>query len=994
MKSRLFFLILLPILLLPLLLFTSSCQTAAGAGQTSRSRPSTGVGGPEGHNARFKLKSLTDETKRLRDQARFQEALLKAREALALAEKIFGPDDEKIIGFLSLVSSIQLVVGDFASAEALLFRAMAIAEKSGGSNNFRVGDVHNNLAKLYRTKGDFPKAETHYRTALAIYEKTLGPGDGRTGGALHNLAHLKLILGDFGPAVELAEKARKIHDQADGEKSKAVAEDLNLLGKIYSALGDYEKAERLFKQALAIREDTWGPDHPKTADDLNQLGRLYLTAGRYDEAVASLEKALAIYRKSFGNRHPAVAEALKNLAWAYRAQGKYDRVMPLLLEALSINEEMLGPEHAKVAQDLNRLGKLARSMGRYDEAEKYFERALAIRKKSLGEDNPKTGSIYTELALLSAARGDYRKALDYTLKAEEIQGRFIDQVLGFTSEDEMVMFLATKRDELHMFLSLVSGHLSSDSRAVQEALNAWLRRKGLVFEAQRRMQEALVYSGDREGVKVFEELSRTRNRLAQLTFRTAAEEDEGTDRATAKKIAELEGKIDELESRLSKLSQAYAKNRKVGLADADQVAAKLPSGTALIEFARIRDFNFQAQPREKRWRNSRYLAFILPAGAPGRIRLVDLGEAKTIDLALAKFKRAVTNPNDPQGTGADEASRRLYDLIFAPLEKNLGSVRNIYLSPDGNLNLIPFEVLKRPDGKYLIDDYTFTYLSAGRDVLGFGQMAARSGKGLVIGDPVFDLSGRDKKAALSRLGLTRSSESTRSADLGGLMFSPLPGTREEAEAVVQVLGPDRVDLYTGREALEEVVKAAKDPGVLHLATHGFFLRDLEIASPDEETLDLRSDDGRTKNTAAKKFNPLLRSGLALAGANQAGSGAGSDGIFTAEEVLSLKLWGTELVVLSACETGLGEVKAGEGVYGLRRAFAQAGAKSLVMSMWSVPDRETMELMTGFYKYAVSGRMTRDQALRRAALDQKQEIQKRYGHTNPFYWGAFVFMGEP
>ena len=240
----------------------------------------------------------------------------------------------------------------------------------------------------------------------------------------------------------------------------------------------------------------------------------------------------------------------------------------------------------------------------------------------------------------------------------------------------------------------------------------------------------------------------------------------------------------------------------------------------------------------------------------------------------------------------------------------------------------------------------------------------------------------------------------RSSDIRGLRFSRLPGSSEEVKAIREILGTE-TQIFTGPEALEEVLAAQQSsPRILHLATHGFFLSDQNLRALDDG-----SSFGRGIAVTAKsqpsgppiKFdNPLLRSGLALAGANQGLTSDNlqeSDGLFTAEEVLGLRLHGTELVVLSACNTGVGEVKTGEGVYGLRRAFIQAGTKGLVMSMWPVPDRETKELMVRFYENLQTG-MSRGQALRQAALTQKEITKKRYGSDNPLYWGAFVYLGEP
>ena len=358
------------------------------------------------------------------------------------------------------------------------------------------------------------------------------------------------------------------------------------------------------------------------------------------------------------------------------------------------------------------------------------------------------------------------------------------------------------------------------------------------------------------------------------------------------------------------------------------------------------------------------------------------------------FKKAVTNLDDLKGLESGKAATQLYDMAFAPIQKALGPTREIFISPDGNLNLIPFEVLKDGQGKYLIDDYTFYYLSAGRDILGFDQEPKSDGQTVLIGNPDFDMSGKARLESLKQMrlaGVGKSVFSSRSADAAGLHFSPLPGTLEEVKSIEQILGPDATQVYTGEKALEEVLLSLSNPRILHLATHGFFLDDVNVVGlADRSAL----SPVETKDQVRIE-NPLLRSGLAMAGANRmTDNRSGSDGLLTAEKVLSLDLNGTELVVLSACETGVGEVKQGEGVFGLRRAFTRAGARSMVMSMWSVPDLETKELMVTFYQELNQGKLNRGKALRRAALAQKAKAEQRYGNANPLFWGAFVFLGQP
>lgn len=274
-----------------------------------------------------------------------------------------------------------------------------------------------------------------------------------------------------------------------------------------------------------------------------------------------------------------------------------------------------------------------------------------------------------------------------------------------------------------------------------------------------------------------------------------------------------------------------------------------------------------------------------------------------------------------------------------------------------------------------------------------------------MGDPDFDLGHEEKRLILGKRALLDEGQeraTRRSADMGSFHFVRLRGAREEVKAIQKILGNSiKSEVYLGSEALEEVLKQKSAPKILHLATHGFFLSGQEFVNMPPDLREMRAFSMTTpvmhKARRVRIENPMLRSGFALAGANRslkAPDEQMDDGVVTAEEILGLRLWGTDMVVLSACDTGLGEVKTGEGVFGLRRAFSQAGAKSLIMSLWAVPDKETRELMVEFYKNVISGKMNRSQALRQAALKEIKIIKKRYGHAYPLFWGGFVFVGDP
>ena len=921
-------------------------------------------------------------------------------QALAIKKKVLEPNHPELAGGLNDLALLYDNLGEYKKAEPLYLQALAIKEKAYGPDHPEVAVTLNNLAEFYANLGDASQAEPLYRRALAIREKALGGDSDQTAQSLNNLANFLVAKGEFDQAEPLFQKAVSVWEKVYGPDHPEVARGLNNLAGFYDSLGDCERAGALLKQALAIREKTQGPDHPDVALGLNNLAGFYADQGDYSQAEPLYERALRIFEKKLGPSHPNTATACDNLGRTLSAQGRLDEAVPYYKRALAIRQNVFGPDHPDVAVSLNNLAGIDYQRENYEAGAASYRRSLEIINKTKGPGHPDAARVLNNLAVTAAAARDYGQARDYLEKALAIDADLIDQVMGFTSEDRKMRFLSLKKVGLNAYLSLIAQYSPDDASARRKAFDVWIRRKGVILEAQSRFQEALVYADDPDSMAVFHELARVRARLSRLAFSGPA--GESLDEYT-KKMEDLQRERERLGADLSRLSMKFARQQKMIRASSASLAGALPENAVLLDFARIDFFNFKDNVKGSRWLPSHYLAFVLPAGREDRVGLIDLGPAEIIEEAVREFKTRIIDLKDLKGLKTAESCQKLYDLVFAPLRERIGTARNIYISPDGWLNLLPFEVFQGPDGRFLIEDFTFNYLSAARELLGFGPGEVELGKSLLMGAPEYDLSTEEKQGVTRRLGLTSASgpnHPRRSLEMRGLYFSPLPESLAEIEAIQKILGPEKAEVYTGPEALEEVLWRKKSPRILHLATHGFFLSDMQIESLNSAGLLGISPAPLSRCRRARIITsdrPLLRSGLALAGANFALASADaqqSDGLLTAEKVLGLKLTGVELVVLSACESGLGQVESGEGVYGLRRAFNQAGARGMVMSMWPVPDLETRELMIEFYTNLQSKGLNKALALKQAALKIKDIAQKRYGGTNPLFWGAFIFLGQP
>lgn len=909
----------------------------------------------------------------------------KARQALEKSLGIFlrkeGETGRNVLYVRYMLAELPFHQGDFAKAESLFQQLIPQAEKIEGPEGATVGKCLANLATIHNEQGRYAQARPEAERSLAILLKREGPDSELAAAARTTIALVCLASEDLACAREHLELARASREKRWGAQNLNTGISYANLAVLYARLKDYPRSEEYSLKALDVFDRNLPPDHPNTASVRNNLSFVYQNTGRKAEALQLSTQAMESTRKTQGAEHPDMALRLNNAAVDHFVNGDAAKAMELMAQAVAVMERTLGPEHPTLAQLLNNQAGLLYMAGRAPEGLKLLDRAQAISLASLG----KTSEGYSETCalrgLMEADRKAYRAALDAMRQGQEADDVLIDRVMGFASDQNKLTYLKGNRYRVDALLALVLGHLRQDADARTTAMNLWLRRKGAVLEAQKQFQEALVVDAAPEVRKQFEELSALRSRLSALSMAA------GAGPGSAKEIAALEARKAALEAGLAAQSQAFARRKREAMVTAATLSAALPKGAALVEFCRATGYDFARRANGE----DGYLAFVLTAGGAAPA-LVDLGPAKAIDEAAAGFagsmRAAASGKPDDRQTA--QWAARLHDLAFKPLRGALGQSRQVFLSPDGALNLFPFEVLAPAGGRPLLEEFDFSYLSAGRDMLGFDAQgyataAAGTGRAALFGDPDFNLGLKELAAQAKSMGY----EPTRGGDVSGALrgqtFRRLPGTAVEVRSIRGELADAQV--FLGASALEEALLGLKRPRVLHLATHGFFLEGQAEEGRRSGILPLNPAGGQGEN-------PLLRSGVLLAGANSALRQGGGQGVVTAEKLLRLNLRGTELVVLSACETGLGDVQAGEGVFGLRRALLQAGAQGIVMSLWSVPDRETGELMAAFYKHLAAGKSTRPQALRQAMREQRALSRERHATDNPYYWGAFVYLGEP
>jgi CHAT domain-containing protein len=924
---------------------------------------------------------------------------------------------------LSTESSILFRAGKYDEAVSVGARALDAAEKVLGTDHVYVAYLLSALGNKQRTKGDYTKAEASLQRALAINEKALGLEHPQTLESLGALGVVYVAKNDYGKAGRMFQQALEVTERTLGTEHPKVADYLVSLGQVHLDLADLQQAERELQRALTIGEKTLEPDDRIIAQALTGLGVLYGIKKDYERSETFLQRALAIYEKSFGADHPYLASPLLNLGRLAREKKDYTRALEMYRRGLAIAEKTLGPEHIDVGVLLNNIANIYKVKGDYAKALELHQRVLKIAEKSGGPYQGLTILSLGNIANLYAALGDTVNAITFQTRVDERLETALALNLAIGSERQKLAYFDSLAERTDRTVSLHVNLAPDDRTAGALAALVLLQRKGRILDAMSDSTTALRQRFNAEDQKLLDELNATTAQLAKLALNgpQKMETDE-----YQKQLRNLVDRKENLETEISQRSAEFrAQSQPVTLS---AVQAAIPRNAALIEFASYRPYNPRAENNNEAYGKSRYVVYVVRE--QGDVQWKELGEAQAIDASVDQLRQAL---RDPQRSDVQRLARDLDEKVMQPVRALTGDATQLLISPDGELNLIPFAVLVDEQGRYLIQRYSFTYLTSGRDLLRMQVARASKSRPLVVANPSFGEPATELLASTTKptAPTSRRRSITTGRDLSEVYFAPLGGTEQEARSI-QTLFPE-ANVLTAAQATETAVKQVNAPRVLHLATHGFFLSEpgavgspaqvaTTTSNPNAKSVPPAIADGSPANattqsatrgvntigsTASKAVstgspppvttrginanskiaNPLLRSGLALAGANLPDN-SNDDGILTALEASGLNLWGTKLVVLSACDTGVGEVRNGEGVYGLRRAFVLAGAETLVMSLWPASDYSTRTLMTHYYQNLKKG-LGRGEALRLVQL----EMLRRDPKLHPFYWANFIQSGE-
>ena len=840
-------------------------------------------------------------------------------------------------------------------------------EAASGSNNTNVANLLNDLAEQYHDLGDYAGAEPLYLRCLTIREQLLGSEAGAVGDVLNDLAYL------------------------------------------YKDMEDYDRALPLFERSLHITENALGAEHSDVAVTLNNLAELKCKQGAFIEALGLCNKALSIRTNVPSPNYPDVVDSLANLAEIYNGLGSFREALASCQRGLAIAEKTLPPADPLVANLLFVLGRTHANLGNYAESLSAYKRTLAIDEKISGPDHPDVIEVLSELAALFANRRDWEQSLSTSADLCNRQHRYlVGQTLALP--DAAALRSTERLFQSTEFINSICVEAATGESHAPWPIGARAVAMNKAFLEEVRAAQAALEVDPRTTTRALREQYRALQfQLDRLTNSEAEPAYRGANRG------DLQGELRRVEQQLSErvgaLEQAL-RDRSLALQD---IARNLTPTAALVDFVQYRRCDFTAKGTNQ-WKEQRYavyLTFPLSRDSTNLIvQRVDLGEASPIDETVGLICKRMS-AGQYEAKDLAPALQRLGELVYAPLARYLTNVSHLIVCPDGQLSRVPFEMLRVGD-RFLVEEKMISYVTSGREVARLAEnpkSEIRSPKSLVMGAPDFDLdlakagsSRREEalaqKAAThkpqSELGqslLKSAAKRTLSRDYRGIKFPPLPGAEAEARSVAALLGADCV-LRIGAEARESELKAVQSPRVVHLATHGFYLSDQQFRRTNSATIGLAGEwgqAGRLPYAKSEWENPLVRCGIALAGANHAGqitNALAEDGVLTGLEASLLNLQGTELVILSACDSGTGEVKIGEGVMSLRRAFRIAGAQSVLASHWKVSDKATSHLMTEFMRRWRAGE-PRAQAWREAQLSLLHSTE----FASPYFWAAFTLTGQ-
>ncbi len=890
-------------------------------------------------------------------------------EALAMYRRLYKTDNTDLAMSINNIAGFYQVTGDYQKAEPLFSEALAMYRRLYQTDHPDLAAIINNHATFFKSLGDYQKAEPLYSEALAMYRRLYQTDHPDLAAIINNVALLYRATGDYQKAEPLLLEALAMYRRIFKGDHPDLAMSLDNLAAFYNITGDYHNAEHLLIEALTMYRHIYKTDNPDLALCINNLANFYHFIHDYRQAELYLTEAMEMFRRIYKTGHPQLAMSISNLASFYVDINEYGKAEPLLVEALEMYRGLFEADHPELAGSIMNMACFYRNTGDYPKAEKLLSEALAMRRRVFKTPHPDLANNIGEMAAFLDASGNYRQAEPLYIESMKMYSKIVSNYFPTLSESEKENFWNIYKNNFERFNSHAIKGMAVNPAILCLMYDNQLATKALLYNSASKIRKRIMNSADSSLAADYNELMSIKERLVKFYSMTSSELEK-----RRINIDSVENTANKLSKKVSLKSEEYKQSYERKNVDWKTVQSVLKPDEAAVEIVRFRLYE------KGRWTDTiYYAALIVSDQTPDNPDIVLMENGNKIE---SQYYQAYRNSIKLKVNNKDNF-KNFWEKIYEKTKQ----YKKLYFSPDGVYNKLNVLTLEMPDGGYLLDKQEIQTLNSSKDLLfTFYSRQEESNvynSAVLVGNPNFGLS-EDKLIKESRRIRNENKPDKTAGPERGMYLASLPGTEKEIRIIEKYLKGRNwaVKSYLGNNAVVSSVKMVNNPRVLHIATHGMFLGDVQ------------NKGGNFLGIEEKRLveNPLLRSGLFFTGAenyfntDSNRTNSEENGLLTAYEAMNLELDRTELVVLSACETGLGEIKNGEGVFGLRRAFQQAGAKSVLMSLWKVDDNATQQLMTTFYSKWLSGK-TKREAFREAQL----EIKSRY--PQPYYWGAFVMVGE-
>jgi len=849
----------------------------------------------------------------------------------------------------------------------------------------------------------YTRAKRFAEQGLRMRQRVLRPDHPLIAASHNTLGILLERMGDYSNARKCVEQGLAIYQRSLGDEHPIVASSYAFQAYYFELLGDLAEASRLYRLALQIQTDSYGPDHRRTLRTKTLLANVLRDLGRFDEAETEYEGVISSAEQPTYQPKSDLCILYREYCDFLRATGRMNEAIEVISEAIEVARTNYGDGGLQTLITLQSKARLLCHQGNFAEAHQLLNRINELHEQAEDHDHLLMVESLNDLAVAQAALGDTGIALNTALRSEAASREHL-YLTSRTLEAELALsYAASGTTGLHLSTAIASRFASQRSPELERAFNAVIHWRALVLDELVARTRSARASMVPEMDSILLELRLAREQLSALTVMAPPR---SSDPRRAEALHDARERKATAERNLAEASAAFRQGREELKLTLSDIIGELPKNAALVSYFRFDDAIGTAPGMPP---VPSYLAFIITDQSDD-VRAVSLGSAAEVDGLIAQWRAALRGIMPVEVTGAPKATdhlesgRALREMIWDPVVDHLEGTEKLFIVPDAALHLVSFAGIPAEEGGYLIEKGpAIHYITAERDLV-TTPPSPRQGNGLLaVGHPEFG-SGLPEEDR-SNIADAPSSRSGRlDAQYASLRFSPLPQSAEEVEAVASFWrargdGNDTVTCLTGPEATESEFKArAPGSATIHLATHGFFL------DPNPQ-IPSGGNGGGTRfvtglpetrvSVSAPDANPLLRTGLALAGANnrRLDVNKGEDGILTAEEIATLDLSGVRLAVLSACDTGLGTVQAGEGVFGLQRAFRLAGVNTVVMSLWPVDDQATRNWMESFYRARLDQDLDMAGAVREATHGLLTDRRARGLDDHPFFWAAFVAAGD-